>query len=143
MNYQSTFISYAQNCEDVLLNRVFRDKVDGFYIDIGALHPTSDSVTKAFYNRGWCGINIEPIQEYYRVFCQDRSRDINLNIAVNSQFHGIKLERQKCHKTTINEGIEYELAKHQDEWRELVASNCHTADGMFHCCTLGRQFYSS
>ncbi|MFN9402212.1 MAG: FkbM family methyltransferase, partial [Dolichospermum sp.] len=37
-----TFISYAQNFEDVLLNRLFKNKTRGFYIDVGALHPTFD-----------------------------------------------------------------------------------------------------
>lgn len=79
-----TFISYAQNFEDVLLNRVFKDKIKGFYLDVGALHPTVDSVTKAFYNLGWSGINIEPIKECYKLFEQDRPRDINLNIALSN-----------------------------------------------------------
>ncbi|MEH2075531.1 MAG: FkbM family methyltransferase, partial [Nostoc sp.] len=79
-----TFISYAQNFEDVLLNRVFKDKIKGFYIDVGALHPTVDSVTKAFYDIGWSGINIEPIKEFYNLFEQERSRDINLNIALSN-----------------------------------------------------------
>ena len=82
---QDTFISYAQNFEDVLLNRVFRDKLDGLYIDIGALHPTFDSVTRAFYDRGWSGINIEPIQDFYNAICQERPRDINLNIAISDR----------------------------------------------------------
>ncbi|WP_309738756.1 FkbM family methyltransferase, partial [Chamaesiphon sp. OTE_20_metabat_361] len=79
------FISYAQNFEDVLLNRVFRDRLDGFYIDIGALHPTSDSVTRAFYDRGWSGINIEPIKDFYDAICRERCRDTNLNIAVSDR----------------------------------------------------------
>ncbi|MEH2286202.1 MAG: FkbM family methyltransferase [Nostoc sp.] len=79
-----TFISYAQNFEDVLLNRVFRHKTKGFYIDVGALHPTVDSVTKAFYDLGWSGINIEPIKEYYNIFQKERPRDINLNIAISN-----------------------------------------------------------
>ncbi|YAF95883.1 MAG: FkbM family methyltransferase [Nodularia sp. CChRGM 3473] len=79
-----TFISYAQNFEDVLLNRVFNYKSQGFYIDVGALHPTIDSVTKAFYDRGWSGINIEPIKEQYALFEKERPRDINLNIALSN-----------------------------------------------------------
>ena len=47
------FVSYAQNFEDVILNRIFKDKESGFYIDVGAHHPIYDSVTKAFYERGW------------------------------------------------------------------------------------------
>ena len=76
------FISYAQNFEDVILNRLWSDRNTGFYIDVGAQHPFYDSVTKAFYDRGWQGINIEPVKEYYQLLAQVRERDINLNFAV-------------------------------------------------------------
>jgi len=53
-------ISYAQNFEDVILERIFKDKESGFYVDIGACHPVYDSVTYHFYLKGWSGINVEP-----------------------------------------------------------------------------------
>lgn len=56
-----TFISYAQNYEDVMLHRALKGVEKGFYIDVGANDPVQYSVTKAFYERGWRGINIEPI----------------------------------------------------------------------------------
>ncbi len=59
-------ISYAQNQEDVLLNRVFQGLSDGFYIDVGANDPVVDSVTKLFYDRGWTGINVEPDENCWR-----------------------------------------------------------------------------
>jgi len=74
-------ISYAQNFEDVLLNRVFGGVNYGFYVDIGAYHPVDDNVTKAFYDRGWSGINIEP-GEVFPELAAARTRDINLNMAV-------------------------------------------------------------
>jgi hypothetical protein len=43
-----TFVSYAQNFEDVLLWRALRQVRNGFYIDVGAAHPDIDSVTRAF-----------------------------------------------------------------------------------------------
>ena len=77
-----TFISYAQNFEDVMLWRALKDVDKGFYIDVGANDPIIDSVTKAFYDCGWRGINIEPIELYYQALVQDRPRDINLLCAV-------------------------------------------------------------
>lgn len=79
------FISYAQNFEDVILNRIFKDKERGFYIDVGAHHPVYDSVTKSFYDRGWQGINIEPVREFFELLQQERLRDINLQIALGGQ----------------------------------------------------------
>jgi lipopolysaccharide transport system ATP-binding protein len=55
------FISYAQNNEDVLLWRALGHVQDGFYIDVGANDPVEHSVTRAFYDAGWHGINIEPL----------------------------------------------------------------------------------
>jgi FkbM family methyltransferase len=75
------FISYAQNGEDVLLNRVFADVANGFYVDIGAYEPVEGSVTKAFSDRGWTGINIEPGEAFHRLAAA-RPRDINLHMAV-------------------------------------------------------------
>lgn len=58
-------ISYAQNGEDVILNRLFPPEYKGFYVDAGAAHPDVHSVTRHFYERGWRGINIEPLQNFY------------------------------------------------------------------------------
>lgn len=54
------FISHAQNFEDVILMRAFRRVDKGFYIDVGAQDPVADSVSLAFYDKGWRGIHVEP-----------------------------------------------------------------------------------
>jgi FkbM family methyltransferase len=77
-----SFISYAQNFEDVMLWRALKHVEQGFYIDVGANDPTIDSVTKAFYERGWRGINIEPLMSHYKDLQVERPRDINLCCAV-------------------------------------------------------------
>jgi len=79
-----TTISYAQNYEDVMLLRALRGVQRGFYIDVGAQHPVLDSVTKAFYEKGWRGINIEPVTQWFELVAQDRPEDINLQIAISS-----------------------------------------------------------
>lgn len=73
-----SFISYAQNFEDVMLWRALKHVKEGFYIDVGANDPTIDSVTKAFYENGWSGINIEPLTPHFMDLQQERRRDINL-----------------------------------------------------------------
>jgi FkbM family methyltransferase len=78
------FISYAQNFEDVILWRAFKTVACGFYIDVGASDPASDSVTKAFYARGWRGINIEPERTFFDRLVSERPEDINLRIAVSA-----------------------------------------------------------
>jgi FkbM family methyltransferase len=78
-----TFISYAQNYEDVMLARALQGVEQGFYIDVGAQDPVNDSVTKALYLRGWHGINIEPVTYWFERLQADRPRDINLQLAVS------------------------------------------------------------
>jgi FkbM family methyltransferase len=77
-------ISYGQNGEDVLLNRLFPADHKGFYIDVGASHPTVGSVTAHFYARGWQGINVEPSCSYGQMV-QARPRDTNLQLALSNQ----------------------------------------------------------
>ena len=77
-------ISYAQNFEDIILERFFKDKINGFYVDVGAAKPTLDSVTKHFYEKGWTGINIEPSTFFYNELVLERKRDICLNISISN-----------------------------------------------------------
>lgn len=77
-----SFVSYAQNFEDVMLWRALGHVSGGFYIDVGAWSPVEDSVTLAFYERGWHGINIEPNPEFHRRLQEERPRDVNLAVAV-------------------------------------------------------------
>ncbi|QCO19937.1 FkbM family methyltransferase (plasmid) [Azospirillum brasilense] len=86
-----TFVSYAQNYEDVMLFRALKGVEKGFYIDVGANDPIEYSMTKAFYDRGWRGINIEPIDSWYERLCADRPEDINLKVAVSDQPGILKL----------------------------------------------------
>lgn len=77
-------ISYAQNFEDVVLRRALHPRTAGRYVDIGAYDPTAESVTKHFYDHGWSGVNVEPIERFHRKFELERKRDLNLNVAVGS-----------------------------------------------------------
>lgn len=76
-----TFVSYSQNLEDVMLWRALKHVEQGFYVDVGANDPKTLSVTRAFYDRGWHGINIDPIT--YQNLSRERTRDINLEVAVS------------------------------------------------------------
>jgi FkbM family methyltransferase len=76
---------YAQRGEDEKLRQLIGSKRQGFYIDVGAWDPTADSVTKHFYDDGWHGINIEPVPYYFDLLCNERPRDVNLQIAISNK----------------------------------------------------------
>ena len=88
-----TNISWAGSREDILLLRALGGMVpaDGFYIDVGANSPSEGSVTKLFYDQGWRGINVEPSPVWHRQLCQQRPRDINLNVAASDTFGHLTL----------------------------------------------------
>ena len=76
-------ISYAQMLEDVLLARAFAGQESGFYVDVGAAHPVELSVTKHFYESGWRGVNVEPVEELFERLSADRPRDVNLQVVLS------------------------------------------------------------
>jgi FkbM family methyltransferase len=84
------FLSYAQNMEDVMLHRALREVKHGFYVDVGANSPDLQSVTKAFYQDGWRGINIEPMAVFHEQLMTARPHDINLGIAVGDRSGMVK-----------------------------------------------------
>lgn len=79
-----TLVSFAQNFEDVMLWRALGHIERGSYIDVGAMHPSVDSVTRAFYDTGWSGINVEPVEQWFDLLERDRPRDINLRTAATA-----------------------------------------------------------
>jgi FkbM family methyltransferase len=79
------FISYAQNREDVVLHRALSHIPSGRYVEVGANHPTHDSVTRAFYDRGWCGVTVEPVPHFADLHQEERPRDTLVRAAVTDQ----------------------------------------------------------
>ena len=79
------FQTYSQELEDFILYCILYDIENGFYIDVGANDPDTISVTKAFYLKGWHGINIEPLPESYSKLIKVRERDINLNFGAGEK----------------------------------------------------------
>ncbi len=81
------FVSYAQNLEDVMLWRALREEAPegGRYIDVGAADPTALSVTRAFYDRGWCGVNVEPLPDAAAALRRARPGDVVVEAAVAAE----------------------------------------------------------
>jgi FkbM family methyltransferase len=79
-----SFISYAQNFEDVMLWRALKHIKNGFFIDIGAQDPIIDSVSLAFCEQGWRGLHVEPTQQYSDKLRAMHSSENILQVAVGS-----------------------------------------------------------
>ena len=85
------FTSYAQNFEDVLLHRALGSIEHGQYLDVGAADPEFNSVTKAFYDLGWSGVNVEPVDALYSRLVDARERDTTLKAVVGAESTSVTL----------------------------------------------------
>jgi FkbM family methyltransferase len=83
--YEYHNISYSQDGEDIVIAELFKDKLEGFYVDVGAHHPQRFSNTYYFYLKGWSGINIDAMPGSMKIFDDLRSRDINLEIPISDK----------------------------------------------------------
>lgn len=82
--------AYSQEGEDMILRRIFNDKKTGFYVDVGAFHPTRFSNTFYFYKLGWKGINIDAMPDSMIKFNRQRSKDINVEVPIASKKQTLK-----------------------------------------------------
>ncbi len=79
-------LSYAQEGEDLVLARILGANTStGFYVDVGAHHPTRFSNTYYFYRRGWRGLNVDALPGTARLFQSMRSRDVTVECGVAGQ----------------------------------------------------------
>lgn len=94
--------SYAQNFEDVMLWRALGTISNGFYLDVGAQDPIVDSVSKAFYEKGWRGVHVEPTATYANLLRLDRPDELVLQVAISD--HRGSMVFYEIPKTGISTG---------------------------------------
>jgi FkbM family methyltransferase len=75
-------VSYAQEGEDLLLARTFLGQPTGYYVDVGAHHPTRFSNTYWAYRLGWIDLAIDPAPAFRNEFLKKRPRDVACQVAV-------------------------------------------------------------
>ena len=81
--------------EDLILREIFRDSLNGIYVDAGCYHPLHLSNTYLLYKKGWRGINIDLSEYTIDLFNHLRPADLNVNAAVTNYDGKIKFFYQK------------------------------------------------
>jgi len=77
---------WSQEGEDILIKRIFANKKNGFYVDVGAHHSSRFSNTyKLYKENNWSGVNIDPSLSSYIDLKRKRKRDININIGISDK----------------------------------------------------------
>ena len=87
--------SYAMDNEDSVILEYFKDKRNGFYVDVGCYHPIHRNNTYLLHKKNWNGINIDTSQLSIDLFDYMRPKDLNYNCAVSNKNEIIKLFYQK------------------------------------------------
>lgn len=75
--------------DQFIYENFFKDKKEGFFIEIGASDPEEGSNSLFFENLGWKGILVEPIKEDYEKLCNKRKAIIE-NSAIYNQSGNFK-----------------------------------------------------
>ena len=81
--------------EDTAILDYFKDKKNGFYVDVGCYHPIHRNNTYLLYKQNWRGINIDVSQFSDELFDYLRQDDLNYNCAVSNKNEKVKLFFQK------------------------------------------------
>ena len=105
---------YSFSGVDVVLENIFRDKKNGFYIDVGCQHPIKNNNTYLLNKKGWNGINIDLDKDNIDLFNTSRPNDVNVNVAISNKIDEVDLffYHKKSPINTINKQIsDYQKAK--------------------------------
>ena len=87
--------SYAMDNEDLAVIDYFKDKKNGFYVDVGCYHPTHRNNTYLLHKKNWSGVNIDTSKFSIDLFNHMRPKDLNYNCAISNKNEIIKLFYQK------------------------------------------------
>lgn len=74
---------YSQEGEDMVLVAMFGDSFQGIYVDIGAHDPARWSNTKKLAERGWWGLDVDPLPGVAEKFRKQRPRDVVIQAAID------------------------------------------------------------
>ena len=75
---------YSYGGIDSVVNNIFKNQKNGFYVDVGAQHPIKNNNTYLLHKKGWEGINIDLDQKNINLFNVSRKKDCNICAAISS-----------------------------------------------------------
>ena len=87
--------SYAMDKEDTAVLSYFKNKKNGFYVDVGCYHPIYRNNTYLLHKQNWNGVNIDTSEFSIDLFNYMRPKDLNYNCAISNKNETIKLFYQK------------------------------------------------
>jgi FkbM family methyltransferase len=76
---------YSQHGEDFILSELFKNREDGFFVEVGCIDGKRFSNTLTFEDKGWKGLCIEAHTDYIELLKQNRPLSIIEHCAVSNQ----------------------------------------------------------
>ncbi|MDA8822243.1 FkbM family methyltransferase [Candidatus Pelagibacter bacterium] len=81
--------------EDLIVDKFFKNKKKGIYVDVGCYHPIDGNNTYLLFRKGWSGVNIDLNKLSIDLFKRARKNDCNLNVAISNKSKNIKYYYRK------------------------------------------------
>ena len=115
--------SYAMNNEDTAILNYFKDRKNGFYVDVGCYHPIHRNNTHLLHMQNWSGVNIDTSKFSIDLFNFMRPKDLNYNCAISDKNKNIKLFYQKelSQLSTIEKGQAESVFQGEIKEKEIEA----------------------
>ena len=111
------------NNEDTTILNYFKDRKNGFYVDVGCYHPIHRNNTHLLHMQNWSGVNIDTSQFSIDLFNFMRPKDLNYNCAISDKNKNIKLFYQKelSQLSTIEKGQAESVFQGEIKEKEIEA----------------------
>ena len=77
--------SYSYSSIDSLIQNIFKNINNGYYVDVGCGHPVKNNNTYLLSKKGWSGINIDLDQDNIDLFNIFRKKDLNISAAISDK----------------------------------------------------------
>ena len=78
-------IYYSFSGVDIIIKNIFRNKKNGFYVDVGCQNPIKNNNTYLLHKKGWFGLNIDLDKDNIDIFNVSRPDDENINTAISNK----------------------------------------------------------
>ena len=107
-------ISYSYGGIDSIIQYIFKNKQNGFYVDVGCGHPIKNNNTFLLNKKGWSGINIDLDEANIELFNILRPNDENYCSAISDKIKEVDLffyHKRSSLNTIDKKTAEYQKAK--------------------------------
>ena len=100
-------IYYSYGCIDAIIENIFKNNKNGFYVDVGCGHPIKNNNTYLLNKKGWRGVNIDLDHDNIDLFNIYRKKDFNVVSAVSDAVKEVDLYyyHSKSAINTINKNV--------------------------------------